>query len=363
MAYQHVREEAKPPSQLNPDVSQAIDNIVAKSLAKRVDDRYESAAAMRKDIELVLAGHAVAPPTTTTGVVPGATQVAPAVAAAAAAGAAGAGARRATPPEPEEDQDRSGKWWAIGALAVVLIAAIVGVLWATGTFKSDPPPPPQQVAVQNVTGQTVDVATRALENDGLVVGEQTPQASADVEEGQVIETNPAAGTEVDEGSTVDLVVSTGPETVDVPNLTGYTYDRAKETLVGLGLKVEKVLQDNDAPRDQVINTDPFSGSKVEVGTSVKLIVSRGEATVPNLVGMTREEAQDALDKLELKYTVNEDPSSTDPAGTVTSQEPISGQRVPIGSTVTLTVSSKPDTPTPPTPSTPLVDGDGNTLGG
>ena len=58
VAYQHVREEAKPPSQLNPDVSQAIDNIVAKSLAKRVDDRYESAAAMRKDIELVLASPA-----------------------------------------------------------------------------------------------------------------------------------------------------------------------------------------------------------------------------------------------------------------------------------------------------------------
>jgi serine/threonine-protein kinase len=361
VAYQHVREEAKPPSQLNPDVSQAIDNIVAKSLAKRVDDRYESAAAMRKDIELVLAGHAVAPPTTTTSVVPGATQVAPAVAAAAAAG----GARRAAPEPDDEDPDNSGKWWAIGALAVVLIAAIVGVLWFTGAFSEDKPTPPKQVEVQNVTGQTVDVATRALENDGLQVGDQTPQASADVEEGQVISTNPAAGTSVDENSTVDLVVSTGPETVDVPNLTGYTYDRAKETLEGLGLKVDKRLQDSDEPRDQVINTDPFSGSKVEAGQTVTLIVSRGEATVPNLVGMSREDAQDALDKLELKYTVNEDPNSTEPAGTVTSQEPINGQRVPIGSTVTLTVSSRVDTPTPPAPTTPVPDGDtdGGVLGG
>jgi beta-lactam-binding protein with PASTA domain len=360
VAYQHVREEAKPPSQLNPDVSQAIDNIVAKSLAKRVDDRYESAAAMRKDIERVLAGHAVAPPTTTTGVVPGGTQVAPAIAAAGAA----AGARKATS-EPDDDQGGSGKWWAIGALAVVLIAAIVGVMALTGVFKSDPPPQPKQVSVQDVSGQPVDVATRALENDGLKVGEQTTKASPDVEEGQVIETNPAAGTSVDEGSSVDLVVSSGPETVDVPNLTGYTYDRAKETLEGLGLKVDKRLQDSDAPRDQVINTDPFSGSKVEAGQMVTLIVSRGEATVPNLVGMSREDAQDALDKLELKYTVNEDPNATAPSGTVTSQEPIAGQRVPIGSTITLTVSSKVDTPTPPSPTTPLLDGDtdGNTLGG
>ncbi|KQX74175.1 MULTISPECIES: Stk1 family PASTA domain-containing Ser/Thr kinase [Aeromicrobium] len=363
VAYQHVREEAKPPSQLNPDVSQAIDNIVAKSLAKRVDDRYESAAAMRKDLERVLAGHSVDAPTSATSVVPGATQVAPVVAAAAAGAAAGS--RRATP-DPEDEDDKSGKWWAIGALAVVLIAAIAGVLWFTGAFDSDEPPPPTQVAVTDVTGQDVDTATRALTNDGFVVGDTTEQASADVEEGQVIETDPPANTQLDEGSTVNLVVSTGPETVPVPNLSGYTYDRAKETLEGLGLQVTKELQDSDAPRDQVLNTDPFSGSEVEAGSTVKLIVSRGQATVPDLVGQMEQDAQDALDELNLKYEVTEDPNSTEPAGTVVRQSPTSGQRVSIGSTITLTVSRKPDTPTPTTPTPPATDGDPNvpdTLGG
>jgi serine/threonine protein kinase len=351
VAYQHVREEAKPPSQLNPDVSQAIDNIVAKSLAKRVDDRYESAAAMRKDLERVLAGHPVDAPTSATAVVPGATQVAPAVAAAAAAGA---GARRATP-EPEDEQDGSGKWWAIGALAVVLIAAIVGVLWFTGAFDSDKEPAPTQVAVTDVTGQDVDTATRALTNDGFVVGQQTPQASADVEEGQVIETDPPANTQVEEGSTINLVVSSGPAPVQIPNLTGYTYDRAKETLEGLGLKVDKQLQDSDEPRDQVINTDPFSGSEAEAGSTVTLIVSRGQATVPDLVGQDEQAAQDALDELGLKYEVTEDPNSTEPAGTVVRQSPTSGQRVAIGTTITLTVSRKPETPATTAPTPPVDD--------
>jgi serine/threonine protein kinase len=363
VAYQHVREEAKPPSQLNPDVSQAIDNIVAKSLAKRVDDRYESAAAMRKDLERVLAGHPVDAPTAATAVVPGATAVAPAVAAAAAAGAA-AGSRRATP-DPEDEKDTSGKWWAIGAIALVLVAAIAGVLWFTGAFESDPPPPPTQVAVTDVAGQDVATASRALTNDGFVVGEQTEQASADVEEGQVIETDPPAGTQAEEGATVNLVVSSGPETVAVPNLSGYTYDRAKETLEGLGLKVDKQMQDSDAPRDQVINTDPFSGSEVEAGSTVTLIVSRGEATVPDLVGQTRQDAQDALDELDLKYEITEDPNATEPAGTVTRQTPTSGQRVAIGSTITLTISAKPDAPAP-SPTPPVPDGDADlpdTLGG
>src|SRR4249919_3586090 len=43
VAYQHVRETPAPPSTLNPDVSVAIDAIVMKSLAKRVEDRYQSA--------------------------------------------------------------------------------------------------------------------------------------------------------------------------------------------------------------------------------------------------------------------------------------------------------------------------------
>jgi len=362
VAYQHVREEARPPSQLNPDVSQAIDNIVAKSLAKRVDDRYESAADMRKDIERVLAGQPVDAPTSTTAVVAGATTLSPAVAA-----AGGGGSRRALP-DPEEEQDGSGKWWALGALAVVLIAAIVGVLWFTGAFDSDEPPPTPQAAVTDVSGQTVEVATRALEGDGFVVGETTEQANADVEEGQVIETDPPAGQQVDEGSTIDLVVSTGPEDVDVPNLTGYSYDRAKELLQGLGLTVEKQMQDSNEPRDQVINTDPPAGTTVEAGSSVSLIVSRGEVTVPDVVGQTLDEARKTLDDLGLKYEITEDPNATEQAGVVTRQSPTDGQQVPQNSSIALTVSSRPDQPTQPTPTPPGADGgtfgdDSDSLGG
>ena len=353
VAYQHVREEARPPSQLNPDVSQAIDNIVAKSLAKRVDDRYSSAADMRKDIERVLAGQSVEAPTSATAIV-GATTVTPA---AAVAG----GARRAVP-DPEEETDGGGKWWAVGAIALVLIAAIVGVLWATGAFKSDPPPATPQVAVTDVTGQTVEVASRALENDKFVIGEQTEQASADVEKGQVIATDPPAGEMAAEGSTVNLVVSSGPDQVEIPSLDNYTYDRAKEVLEGKGLKVTKQLQDSSQPRDQVLNTDPPPGTSVDVGSMVTLIVSRGQVTVPDVVGQTIDQAQSALDELGLDYEITEDPTSTETAGTVIRQSPLDRTPVSPGSTITLTVSTKPDVvPTPP-----VADGtagDGGIIGG
>ncbi|MET1037678.1 MAG: Stk1 family PASTA domain-containing Ser/Thr kinase, partial [Aeromicrobium sp.] len=348
VAYQHVREEARPPSQLNPEVSQAIDHLVAKSLAKRVEDRYQSAADMRKDIERILAGHHVEAPAATS-IVPAQTAVAPAAAAAAV---------RPDPDPLDEDEDSSGKWWALGALAVVLIAAIVGVLWFTGAFDSDEPPATRQVAVTDVAGLDVDRATRALENDGFVVGETTEQASADVEEDEVIETDPAADEMVDEGSTINLVVSSGPEMVDVPTLDGYTYDRAKEELEGRGLKVGKELQDSNLPRDQVINTNPPGPTQVPAGSEITLIVSRGQVTVPDVVGRNIDDAQTILKDLGLKYNITEDPNASEDNGLVTRQSPGSGQQVSPGSTIELTVSTKQDTEPVPPP-TDGGDADGN----
>ena len=59
VAYQHVREPARPPSDHDTDLPPAVDAIVMKALAKRLEDRYQSAAAMRSDIERYLAGRPV----------------------------------------------------------------------------------------------------------------------------------------------------------------------------------------------------------------------------------------------------------------------------------------------------------------
>ena len=116
VAYQHVREEARPPSQLNPDVSVAVDNVVAKALAKRVDDRYSSAGDMRRDIERVIAGQSIEAPTQMTAVVPAPTMtqapVPPPVLPA---------------PTPVESHS-SARRWAFGLL-LLAIAGAIGIVW------------------------------------------------------------------------------------------------------------------------------------------------------------------------------------------------------------------------------------------
>ncbi|TCI99297.1 Stk1 family PASTA domain-containing Ser/Thr kinase [Aeromicrobium sp. IC_218] len=353
VAYQHVREEAKPPSQLNPDVSASVDNVVARALAKRVDDRYQSAADMRADIERVQRGLAVDAPAATA--LAGATQAIPAATAVTPAVGAPAGTRKAEP----EEKGGQRKWWAIGIVAVVLLA-----LAGWGIFKAteeDPPPPVETVQIEDVTGRTAAEARTVLENQGLTIAGETQQASNDVEEGSVVATDPPAGQEVEEGTGVTLVVSTGPAPVTLRDFQGLSYGEAKKQLEAQGLKAEREFIDNSAPRGQVVNSDPGAGQQVEPGSTVRLLVSKGQVNVPDVVNQQLEQAIQTLVDAGFdrsKIRTQDDPNGTAPDGQVTAQSIGSGQQVSPDSEITLTVSRPPETTPPPATDGGDEDGDG-----
>jgi len=329
VAYQHVREEATPPSQLNPEVSVEIDHIVAKALAKRVDDRYSSAADMRKDIEHVLAGGQVDAPTEATQAI-GATAVAPAAAA-------------DTPADEDEDADKSSskkKWWIAAAVIIAALLALLGIGYALGWFGGDDDPAVAQVKVPDVSGMDQQSAERALSQKDLKLGDVSTEASDDVAENEVIRSDPKAGTSVDEGSEVDLILSGGPEEVQIPDVSDYTVDRAKSLLEDHGFKVQVQETDNSATAGTVLNTDPPAGTSVAKGSTVTLLVSRGQTSVPDVVGMNRDQAQQTLKDAGFDdVQVNEDPNASAPKDEVTAQSPSSGSQVAPGSKVTITVST------------------------
>jgi len=352
VAYQHVREVPKAPSQLNPDVSESVDHIVAKSLAKRVEDRYQSAADMRQDIELVLAGGTVEAGAQATAVGGAATAVVPAVAAKRTERAE-PGARRAV---PEEDEQGERRWWIAGVIGLLLaLAGVIAFLMITsGGGEKEP----VMVTVPAVTGKEAQVAERLLTQAGFKV--DTEERSDDkIAEGHVIESDPAEGTDAEKGSTVTLILSAGPETVSITDLRGLDYDTAKERLEDLGLKVKKEAVDDSAGKDIVINTDPPSGTSVEIGSTVTIIVSRGQTTVPNVVGMKQADAQKALEEAGLKVgNVAEDAEATQDKGIVSAQSVSSGQQVSRGTTVNITVSTRPDAPVDTDAPTDLDGGPG-----
>lgn len=327
VAYQHVREDARPPSQLNPDVTQAVDHLVATSLAKRTDDRYQSAADMRKDIERAMAGQHVAAPTTAATAVAGATAVAPAVAAAGATG---------TQPAVEDEEERRNRKPSYIALAILALLLLGGLGYFL--YQSSQPDPVAQVDVPNVVGQEATAAERVLEEAGFDVETET-QTDPDVDEGNVISQTPEGDSMADEGSTVTLTVSAGQEQAQVPNVQGYTYDDAVDELDRVGLKAEKQEQDSSEPADTVINTNPSAGTSLDVGSTVTVLVSKGQVSVPNVVGLSEDDAKKALEDAGLKVEVTEDPNASQPAGQVTNQSEPAGQRVSPDTTVEITVSA------------------------
>ncbi|TNC48384.1 Stk1 family PASTA domain-containing Ser/Thr kinase [Mumia zhuanghuii] len=340
VAYQHVREQAPPPSTFNPEVTPAVDRVVATALAKRTDERYQSAAAMRADIERVLAGQPTAASAAPTA------QYAPVPAAPATEALPPAN----LPPASDEEEGRSKRWiWVVSAIAALMVIGLAA--WGAQTLMGEKEPAVEKVTMPNVVGKSQEAAERELTGEpyGFTTSVST-QPSSDVDEGDVIATNPPAEAEVDKGpdTSVEVIVSAGPARVEVPYLVGKSLKEARSELKALGLKWDVVQQDSDAPKNEVLKTNPVPGEEIDPGTSVTLTVSKGKTQVPNVVGQMREDAEKTLRDAGFEVRVFET-DSDQPAGTVIEQIPGSGDQADPGAQIVLTVSRGPQSPDPQTP--------------
>ena len=348
VAYQHVREPAVPPSDHDTDLPPEIDAIVMKSLAKRVEDRYQSAAAMRSDIERYLAGrpvHAVAPPAPPTTVLP-------ATAAAAAS----------VPPAAADDEpDRRNRGLLLFLLGLLIVALIAGAAYLLPSlFES----PAERTQVPDLIGLSEEQARAEIGNAGLAVGEVTYRADPDGRKDEVLEQDPNRDQFVDPGSEVDLVVSSGKPMVDVPYVIGQPREQARDTLTAEphDLRVRMQERDSDEPAGQVLETDPAPGTEVPVGSTVTVFYSDGPEEVPDVVGLQQQEAEERLRAAGFEPDVVESTETKEPKGTVIRQSPQGGQEASDGSTVTIVVSAyeEPSEEPSPTPSEPPSESPGPT---
>lgn len=199
---------------------------------------------------------------------------------------------------------------------------------------------PADPTVPDVAGQSAVDATTALEAAGYVVS-QADQASDTVDVGLVISTNPAAGTQLGTGETVTINVSSGVATVTVPDVVGLSVDEATAQLEAAGLVVTTEEQaSTDVEAGTVIETNPRAGVDVAAGSDVIVTVSSGpeDVTVPDLAGLTADEATEVAEAAGLIITIVDDPDDPDPDGIVIQQDPAAGDVVPAGTEVTVDMS-------------------------
>ncbi len=174
-----------------------------------------------------------------------------------------------------------------------------------------------------------------------------PRVSEDVPRDEVIKQDPGAGARVKEGSTITLIISSGRGQAPVPAVEGQSEDDAVKALREAGFKTRVRTAFSDSVAEgTVISTSPAGGESITKGRTVTVTVSKGASgvAVPKLVGLQRDAAEAALQKLGLTAEVVEQETSQ-PPGTVMKQDPPTGTRVDEGATVKLTVAkARPEVP-------------------
>ncbi|MGD9570950.1 MAG: Stk1 family PASTA domain-containing Ser/Thr kinase [Thermoleophilia bacterium] len=403
IAMKQVSDPPVPPGEIEPTIPPVLEDVVMRALAKRPSERWRTAQDFSRALDEARAE--IDPATGTTRVL-GAVGGAAAAGDTARTRVMDPVPPRVGPPPPEEPPPGRRRWPIIAGIVVLLLAAAAAafVLLGGDEAKAVTIPPvagqpaaearatlegldlvvderqvedpdveagfvvdtepgageearegdtvilnvsggPGQETVPNVVGDERDAATRALRAEGFEVS-VTTRADEDVESGIVISQDPAGNTPADVNSTVTIVVSTGPEDVEVPDVTGNSFDTARAELEARGLSVGDVTdqETSDASPGTVLSQDPGAGATVAPGTSVDLVVAAAVSQIQVPSGIIGNNATDARVKLEdagFNVTSDTAPSDQQPAGVVIAVNPAEGTSVDRGSTVTITVSTGP----------------------
>jgi beta-lactam-binding protein with PASTA domain/predicted Ser/Thr protein kinase len=198
---------------------------------------------------------------------------------------------------------------------------------------------PGSAKVPSTAGKTVAEAEGELEGDGFKTQVENVHSAA-VEEGLVIHSDPSGGETATRGTKVLLTVSSGPKLAAVPVLAGTQRSVAVQQIRGRGFNPSVEEETSAKPAGEVIRQAPNAGSQLPPGSTVSIVVSKGEekAQAPNVIGKLRAEAVEAVREAGLKPVVQEQATEVpSQVGRVTDQFPPPEAELKPGATVTLVV--------------------------
>lgn len=384
VALAHIQEEAVPLTAMDATIPKGISDIVAKCMQKKADFRYPTSADLIADLKMFLQDpegeYGVVKPlyenTDTIFIKP--TDV-NRIKAASQTTTGDSGMTAAEPEDKKAGEEDSGevdpkleKALIGGSIVVAIIIGIVIIyvigkvfgFWggASGSTEATPTPEvtssaasatatpeasdsAQKVTVENVAGMTTEEAKTALSQKGLSHVKVSEQQSDTVSAGKVISTDPEAGTEVEKDAEITLIVSSGTSTVQVPSVASMTVSKAKSTLAAEGFNAvegSKVYSDT-VKAGLVAYSNPKGGAQASKGATITLYISKGPkrttTTVPDLMGMTKAQAKEALTAKKLVLgSVSTAYSDNVSKNRVCVQSKAEGTEVKTGSTVDITLS-------------------------
>ena len=231
--------------------------------------------------------------------------------------------------ESDKTLERANKistGFIIGAVAVLVIAGIIGLGALLGWFSGDS----EEIKVPNFVGSTFEKAQALAQETGLEIARGEDVYSPDQEEGKITSQNPTADSVVSPGKLITVYVSKGKKDGVVPKIVGMDYKAASEYLKTFGFELGIVKTESSTlPENVIIEQSVEEGSTASKGTKIDVTVSdgKGKETVkmPNLIGKTPDEANAIIDTEGLKLG-----DATYEETTTTAQNLIFWQQYPEG---------------------------------
>ena len=374
IAIKHLQEEMIDPSEYAEDLPYSFQQIIKKCTQKSVDRRYNNLSEVIEDLKRSL----VDPDGDFVQLVPLASQ---AQTISMSQGemdqiqATNTTAPRYQYEEPEEEEDDedyddeeggiSSKLekamtiggFIIGAIIIGILIYLVGTM--AGIFKTGEKKEPgitpmpsiavtqtpgdEQVPVPKIVGRTPEEAESILNELGLGISKAGEAPSDEYAKGQIMAQSIESGMKVDKHTTIEYTLSTGASEMTVPNIVGWNQSEAENTLVDSGLKVEIVREFSEAvDAGKVISVSPDVGTTVNRGDNITLTVSKrrdGEqVTMISVRGLQEAQAKTTLERLGLVVAIQNGENNTVNEGDVFEQSIAAGEKVDLGTTVTLKVN-------------------------
>lgn len=349
IALQHFQKPLPSIIAENPNVPQALENVVIKATAKKLTDRYQSVAEMYVDLSSCLSADrrnekklvfddtakadtktlpkvsqntliSASKPTTPTPIKE----------------TVSSNSQPTTKPKTKKKRRLRTRYKVLLSAVVLVIAALVALVYLS----------PSNVKIPDVTGKTVAQARSAIETAGLKVGKEKDEYSDSVKKDSVIRTNPEAGTQRRDGSTVDLIVSKGTKTFIMEDYKGQKRADAINNLVqkykvSKGLIKTEEVESSEYAAGTVVGQTPAAGSTYDLTSkariTLKVAKSVSSVVMPSYIGSTYEFAYNNLTQVLgiqganiEKRTVPTAPAGTQ-ANTIIKQTPEANQSLDLKS--------------------------------
>jgi serine/threonine-protein kinase len=360
VAYQHVREDPKAPSDINRDVPPDVDAIVLKALAKNPLNRYQSAQEMRADALRAVAGRPVL-----------ATPVMTEAETMAMSGPMRQpmGATTMTRPipgaMPPRQPERKSSWvMAVLAALGVLAVVALGIGLALSRDNNKDTQPPATVSMPKLTGLSEADAKQKLTNAGFTSFTADDPVTTDNCDNKVQKQDPAPDTSIRVDQPVSYTLCKSPDKTRVPgNLVGGTRDAAAAALQQANLEADFQDVSSLEKAGTVVDVEK-EGQQVDLGTTITVKVSKGDlVSVPSVVGKSLEGASAILQSNGFNVSTEIVQEQGTP-GTVVRQTPAGKSKATRNSKVTIFVIDPDPTPSDsqsPSPSDTSTTGSGGGL--